>query len=142
MGKKRSKTVAAVSYPEHLINLQDMMDFIYEDGFFDDWEELGLDEEEDLPALECAITGQPNLGDVIPGAEGLRKLRWAIKGSGKRGGARLIYMYIPEIFIVYVFLAYKKSEMDDLSQETITELASYAKGIRRRLVELYGKQGI
>ena len=119
-----------------------MMEFIYEDGFFNDWEELGLDEEEDLPALEGAITGQPNLGDVIPGAEGLRKMRWAIKGSGKRGGARLIYMYIPEIFIVYVFLAYKKSEMDDLSQETITELASYAKGIRRRLVELYGKQGI
>ena len=54
----------------------------------------------------------------------------------------MIYMYIPEIFIVYVFLAYKKSEMDDLSQETIKELASYAKGIRKRLVELYGKQGI
>lgn len=30
-------------------------------------------------------------GEVIPGSGGIRKLRWAVKGRGKRGGLRVIY---------------------------------------------------
>jgi hypothetical protein len=29
-------------------------------------------------------------GDVIPGADGARKIRWTTKSTGKRGGARII----------------------------------------------------
>ena len=37
------------------------------------------------------LADQPDAGDVMPGAGGVRKLRWAAKGKGKRGGARIIY---------------------------------------------------
>ena len=37
------------------------------------------------------IAANPTIGDVIPGADGARKVRWALPGQGKRGGARVIY---------------------------------------------------
>lgn len=33
----------------------------------------------------------PTAGDLIPGTGGVRKLRWALEGRGKRGGARVVY---------------------------------------------------
>ena len=39
----------------------------------------------------CWIAANPEAGDVIPGADGARKVRWAASGRGKRGGARVIY---------------------------------------------------
>ena len=53
MSNRSSNTVSTeiVKYPEHLVQLHDMMDFIYEDGFAEDWSDLGLNEETDLPAL-------------------------------------------------------------------------------------------
>jgi hypothetical protein len=39
------------------------------------------------------IARNPEAGDVIPDSGGVRKLRWGRSGSGKRGGARVIYFY-------------------------------------------------
>lgn len=41
--------------------------------------------------LQRDLLGHPEAGKVIPGSGGLRKLRWAFDGRGKRGGVRLIY---------------------------------------------------
>jgi hypothetical protein len=49
-----------------------------------------LDDDEYL-ALQNALTANPEAGTVIPGAGGVRKLRWATRGRGKRGGVRIIY---------------------------------------------------
>lgn len=35
----------------------------------------------------------PAAGDLIQGTGGVRKLRWALEGRGKSGGARVIYFY-------------------------------------------------
>jgi len=43
---------------------------------------------EGIEALAAYLSDHPNAGDVIPGGGGVRKLRWAAKGKGKRGGAR------------------------------------------------------
>lgn len=37
------------------------------------------------------LASHVDAGDVIPGAGGCRKVRWARPGMGKRGGARVIY---------------------------------------------------
>ena len=37
------------------------------------------------------IAHNPLAGDVVPGADGARKVRWAVSGKGKRSGARVIY---------------------------------------------------
>jgi hypothetical protein len=48
---------------------------------------------EGIQTLAIYLTGHPDAGSVIPGSGGVRKLRWAAKGKGKRSGARIIYLY-------------------------------------------------
>jgi hypothetical protein len=47
--------------------------------------------DEEYGALQQAMAQDPNAGPVIPGSGGVRKLRWAAPGRGKRGGHRVIY---------------------------------------------------
>ena len=47
-----------------------------------------------IEALASYPIEHPDAGDVIPGSGGVRKLRWAAKGKGERGGARIIYLYV------------------------------------------------
>ncbi|MDE0172902.1 MAG: type II toxin-antitoxin system RelE/ParE family toxin [Defluviicoccus sp.] len=62
------------------------------------------------------LADHPAEGDEIPGTGGVRKLRFAALGRGKRGGARVIYFYGGEHMPVYALLAYAKSAKADLSQ--------------------------
>jgi len=41
--------------------------------------------------LVAFVASNPQVGDIIPDTGGVRKIRWALKGMGKRGGARVIY---------------------------------------------------
>ncbi len=72
---------------------------------------------EDYRALQLHLVGRPDAGAVIPGGGGLRKLRWALAGRGKRGGARVIYYWYVEASRIYLLLLYAKNERDDLSPE-------------------------
>ncbi len=47
-----------------------------------------------IEAVAVYLIEHPGAGDVIPGSGGARKLRWGAKGKGKRGGARIIYVYL------------------------------------------------
>ena len=60
------------------------------------------------------LAENPLVGEEIPGTGGVRKLRFAASGRGKRGGARVIYFYGGEHMPVYVLLAYAKSAKTDL----------------------------
>jgi hypothetical protein len=57
----------------------------------------------------------PEAGAIIPGTGGIRKLRWAASGRGKRGGARIIYFYHVAPQEIYLLTIYAKNERDDLS---------------------------
>jgi hypothetical protein len=46
-------------------------------------------------AFIAFISDNPQAGDVIPGAESLRKVRWKRDGMGKSGGARVIDLLHP-----------------------------------------------
>src|SRR5215472_7203549 len=59
----------------------------------------------------------PSAGDLIPGAGGVRKLRWALEGRGKRGGARVIYFYHDADMPLFALTAYAKNDRADLSQQ-------------------------
>lgn len=56
------------------------------------------------------ISVNPLAGDVIPGAEGARKVRWSRLGSGKSGGARVIYFNLNAQEIVLLVAVYAKAE--------------------------------
>ncbi len=47
--------------------------------------------DEEYRTLQNLLVETPNLGDIIQGSGGIRKIRWGISGRGKRGGGRIIY---------------------------------------------------
>lgn len=86
-----------------------------------------------IEAVAIYLVDHPEAGDVIPGAGGSRKLRWAAKGKGKRGGARIIYLYVVIAARVYLIRCYAKSVRTDLTVDEKTELrqtAAHLKGLQ------------
>jgi hypothetical protein len=73
-------------------------------------------EEEEYRRLQTVLAGHPDAGAIIPGTGGLRKLRWAGSGRGKRGGIRVIYFWHRSTARILLLLAYAKNERDDLSE--------------------------
>jgi hypothetical protein len=86
--------------------------------------------EEELTELVDHVAHNPESGDLIPGTGGVRKLRWGRAGSGKRGGARVIYFYHHADCPLYLLLAYAKAQATDLSpdeKKAVTALAAIIK---------------
>jgi len=72
--------------------------------------------------LQLQLSVRPESGDVIKGSGGIRKLRWAGSGRGKRGGIRVIYYYFTEDDQIYMLYAYTKSKKDDLTADQVKQL--------------------
>lgn len=77
--------------------------------------------------LQAELAQRPNRGVIIQGSGGLRKIRWAAKGHGKRGGMRLIYYWAVVQERVLMLFLYPKNERDDLSSDQLR--------ILRKLIE-------
>ena len=69
-------------------------------------------EREELVAF---VGANPAAGKIIPETGGVRKIRWALAGRGKRGGARVIYYYHDDRLPVFLLAAYEKNEKANLS---------------------------
>ncbi len=78
--------------------------------------------ESEIDDLIASVSADPYQGDLIPGTGGLRKLRWARKGTGKRGGARVITYAIDQQGLVWLLTAYAKAALDSMSAATLTKL--------------------
>jgi len=78
--------------------------------------------DEEYRELQIALVQRPNAGAVIAGSGGLRKLRWATKGKGKRGGSRVIYYWAVTQDQLLMLFIYRKSEQEDLTREQLKTL--------------------
>jgi len=72
--------------------------------------------------LQATLVVRPDAGDLIPRSGGLRKIRVAASGRGKRGGARVIYYWIVAKDQIYMLLAYAKNVRDDLTEDQLKVL--------------------
>jgi hypothetical protein len=79
--------------------------------------------DEDLTELQNTLLANPDAGDVIPGGAGLRKLRVALPGRGKRGGARVIYYHWVSKEQCYLVYAQAKNVTASLSPDQLRRLA-------------------
>lgn len=77
-------------------------------------------------ALQQLMLLDPEIGDVIKGSGGLRKMRLGDprRGKGKRGGLRIIYYWWISAELFLLFAIYGKDEMDDLSPKELSLLAT------------------
>lgn len=95
-----------------------------------------LMDETERSALIDYLSSHTAGGDLIPGTGGVRKLRWALEGRGKRGGARVVYFYHNSTLPLFALTAYAKNERADLSQADRNDF----KQLTKLLVETYGKR--
>jgi hypothetical protein len=79
-------------------------------------------DEDELTDFVVWLALNPMAGDVVQGTQGARKIRWAAKGKGKRGGARVIYFNRLESGFILLLSVYAKNEQENISAKTIQEL--------------------
>lgn len=87
----------------------------------------GLLTDDEYAGLQGVLVENPELGDIIRGGGGIRKLRHALPGRGKSGGVRVIYYWLREDGQIYMLLIYPKSKKDTLTSQEITVLRNLVK---------------
>jgi mRNA-degrading endonuclease RelE of RelBE toxin-antitoxin system len=73
--------------------------------------------------LQVVLVGNPELGRVIPGTGGLRKLRWSLGTKGKSGGVRIIYYWAVGRYQLLMLYIFSKGERSDLTESQKKQLA-------------------
>ena len=84
--------------------------------------------DEEYRLLQNHLVNRPDSGKLMPGSGGLRKVRWAAGGHGKRGGIRVIYYWVVSQEIILLLFAYPKSEQDDLTMDQLKQLKKIIEG--------------
>lgn len=67
--------------------------------------------------LQYQLARNPELGALMPGTGGFRKLRWKDprRGKGRRGGLRIIYCFFLADQQIWLMTIYDKAEASDLT---------------------------
>jgi hypothetical protein len=91
-----------------------------------------LMDDEERALLVDYLALNPVAGALMPGTGGIRKLRWALEGRGKRGGARVIYFYHDMGLPLFLLTAYAKNDRSDLSQADRNDFKALTKLIVAR----------
>lgn len=90
-------------------------------SFDESWEKAGLDDEA-LSRLQNEILQCPDVGYIMHGTGGLRKMRFALPGRGKNRSVRVTYVDFREFGVIYLIFAWTKKEKENLSRAEIHEV--------------------
>jgi hypothetical protein len=85
--------------------------------------------DEDYRILQHILAANPEAGDIVQGGGGIRKIRFALPGKGKRGGVRVIYYWQKSKDTIFMLIAYIKSKKSNLTTEETTILKRLVKEI-------------
>ena len=84
-----------------------------------------------LNQLQNDLLKDPEKGDLIPRLHGLRKVRMAIQGKSRAGGARVIYLSLPQHRVIIFFYIYTKARSENLTPEQERRLRLAVETIKR-----------
>jgi len=78
--------------------------------------------DDEYSELQQYLIQNPDIGEIVPGSGGVRKVRWARAGAGKRGGLRIIYFvrYRPNEF--WMLTLYAKAKQDNVPGHILRQL--------------------
>ena len=105
-------------------------EFVYTEPFRKCWKAMGLSGD-DLKKLEEILLENPQLGDVIEGTGGARKMRIQIENCGKSGGGLVIYVDVFEKEKLYFLLAYPKNVQDNLTPDQKKQVRKLVEAIKK-----------
>lgn len=80
---------------------------------------LKLLSDDEYRLLQQALLLKPDLGQIVRGSGGIRKVRWRLQTSGKRGGVRVIYYWAVTQETILMLYIFAKNERSDLSPSQI-----------------------
>src|SRR5271156_1726413 len=86
---------------------------------------------EEREAFIDFIARNPEAGDIIRDGGGVRKVRWSRKGTGKSGGARVIYFFYNLDTPLYLLLVYAKAVRADISPDAKKVVREFAERIKQ-----------
>ena len=78
--------------------------------------------EEEYDELQHALIADPELGSVIPGSGGVRKMRWGVAGRGKRGGLRVIYFLRTQRGQIWMLTVYPKNVAENIPAHVLKQI--------------------
>lgn len=93
-------------------------------------EVLRVADEESLREFQMELTANPESGVLIQHSGGLRKARFRVAGRGKSGGARVIYLWLPNRGIFILFMLYTKSSRANISASQLSRLRAAVETIK------------
>jgi hypothetical protein len=94
-----------------------------------------LTTDDELAAFQQILANTPNKGALLQGCGGVRKVRMAAKGKGTSGGARVLYLYLPNRNLIYLLYLFTKGEADNISadgKKAVRQLAEQIKNEHRQ----------
>ena len=78
--------------------------------------------DEEYLELQIALAKDPEAGAVIPESGGIRKLRWALPGRGKRGGLRIIYYLRSKNGVIWMLTLYPKNVAENIPSHVLRQI--------------------
>jgi hypothetical protein len=92
----------------------------------------GLVADEDYAKFQHELAESPDKGDLLVGGGGVRKVRLAVGGRGKSGGARVLYLYLQHRGVIYLLYLFTKGDAANLSAEGKKAMRELAQEIKRQ----------
>jgi hypothetical protein len=83
---------------------------------------IELMSDEEYASFQEALINQPDMGDLIPGGGGIRKVRWRLENRGKSGGVRIIYYWMMRDDQLRMLYVYPKNRQENLTKQQLAML--------------------
>ena len=114
-------------------------EFIETPSFTKRWYALGFDDD-DLAELQQYLIKNPDAGDTMVGTGGLKKIRYAFKGRGKSGSARVCYVDFAAFEKNYLIQVFSKDEKQNLSDAEKKNIKTVLQILKKEAAENWRKE--